>query len=389
MTPVVPLTSIQVLGLAALGIALGEWLTRRIPVLERLNIPGPIAGGLLYAVAIALLRGRLNFDFDLALRDILMIAFFTTIGLEASFGLVKEAGRLGGVFLLLATAGAVAQNAVGAGVVTLFGLDPLLGVISGSAALTGGPATALAFGPTFENLGVAGASTVGLACATFGITAAGLLGGFLGGRIIDRHKLEPDAAPVAHTHDHDTHHTPLLPNAVAVAAAMGIGSVISAAIERTGVVLPAYIGAMLAAAVIRNLDDRFAILRLSNRHISMMGNVALSFFVVMALMGLRLWELANLALPVAAALAAQVVLVWVLCLFTFRVMGRDYEAAVMSAGYCGFMLGTTASALASMRELERKYGPAPQAFIVVPVIGAFLIDFTNALIITAALNLMR
>ncbi|HWR51649.1 MAG TPA: sodium/glutamate symporter, partial [Bryobacteraceae bacterium] len=367
-----------------------EWLTRRIPVLERLNIPAPIAGGLVYAVAIALMRGRVvNFEFDLTLRDFLMIAFFTTIGLEASFGLLKDAGRLGGVFLLLATAGAVLQNVLGAGVVMLFGLDPLLGVISGSAALTGGPATALAFGPTFEKLGVAAASTVGLACATFGITIAGLLGGFVGGRMIRRHKLKADAVLPVHGHDHDTHHTALLPNAVAVAAAMGIGSLISAAIERAGVVLPAYIGAMLAAAAIRNMDDRFGMLRLSNRHISMMGNVALSFFVVMALLGLRLWELANLALPVAAALAAQVALVWVLCLLTFRVMGRDYEAAVMSAGYCGFMLGTTASALASMHELERQHGPAPQAFIVVPVIGAFLIDFTNALVITAAMNLMR
>lgn len=389
MTTVLNINSIQVLGLAALGIAAGGWLQKRVPVLERLNIPGPIIGGLIYAGLIAAVRGRVNFDFDLALRDLLMIAFFTTIGLATSAGVIRSAGMQGLLFLCLATAGAVIQNALGMGVVALFGLDPLLGVISGSAALAGGPATALAFGPTFERLGVAGASTVGLASATFGITAAGLFAGFVGGRFIEARKLKPAVLASAVEKQLRQDDAPLLPNIAAIAAAMAAGSLISAAIERTGVILPAYIGAMIAAAILRNLNDRFRFVPLSELQISKLGGAALSFFIVIALMGLRLWELANLAAPLVAALAAQVAIMWALCVIVFRMMGRDYEAAVMSAGYCGFMLGTTANALASMGELERKSGPSPRAFIVVPIVGAFLIDFTNALIITAAANLMR
>ncbi len=389
MTTVLTVNSIQVLGLAALGIAAGAWLQKRVPVLERLNIPGPIIGGLIYAVIVAVLRGRVNFEFDLALRELLMIAFFTTIGLATSTTVIRSAGIQGLLFLCLATAGAVVQNALGIGVVAIFGLDPLLGVISGSAALAGGPATALAFGPTFERLGVASASTVGLASATFGITAAGLFAGFAGGRFIESRKLKPPAAGSRLEKQTELGGAPLLPDVAAIAAAMGAGSLISAAIERAGVILPAYIGAMIAAAVLRNLNDRYRLIPISEGQIAKLGSIALSFFIVIALMGLRLWELASLAAPLVAALAAQVALMWALCVITFRVMGRDYEAAAMSAGYCGFMLGTTANALASMGELERRYGPSPRAFIVVPIVGAFLIDFTNALVITATANLMR
>jgi ESS family glutamate:Na+ symporter len=381
--------AVEVLGLAALGYMLGVWLKRRIPLLDKLNIPAPIAGGMVYALAILALRGRVNLDPDLALRDIFMVAFFTTVGLSVSIPLIRTGGVQVTWFLALASAGAMLQNALGIGLARLFGLDPLLGVISGSAALAGGPATTLAFGPTFEKLGVAGATTLGLASSTFGITAAGLLSGWIGGQLIVRHRLKPPPAPLRETVHEHAPDSPLLNHALAVAVAMGMGAVISAAIERTGIVLPAYIGAMIAAACIRALDDRFGIVKLAQPQVAAIGNISLCLFIVMALLGLRLWELASLALPMLVLLTAQVALGCALSVAVFRAMRRDYEAAVMASGYSGFMLGVTANALASMDELARKHGPAPRAFVVVPLVGGFLIDFTNALIITAAANLLR
>lgn len=382
------LNAVQVLALAALGVALGAGLKRKLRLLDRLNIPASIVGGLLYALALLALRDRyLNLEMDLALRDILMVAFFTTIGMSASWQLIRQGGKQVLWFWALATAGALLQNLLGMGLARLFGLHPLLGIISGSGALAGGPATTLAFGPTFEKLGVAGATTLGLAAATFGITAAGLLSGYIGGRLILGKRLAP--TPHSQLPPHVEGDSNLLGNALVIAVAMGLGSLISAGIERLGVVLPAYIGAMIAAALIRNLDDRFHLAGICQADVARLGTIALYLFIVMAMLTLRLWELARLALPLVAMLLAQTALVWVLCItVVFRFMGRDYESAVMAGGFCGFMLGITANALASMQELAQKFGPAPQAFIVVPLVGGFLIDFTNALIITLMTNLM-
>jgi ESS family glutamate:Na+ symporter len=277
--------------------------------------------------------------------------------------------------------------------------------------LTGGPATALAFGGTFENLGVAGASTLGLASATFGITAGGLLGGWIGGSLIRRYGLhrdlktdgasreaealvyagDPPLAPATPLADEsNAEHSPLFRTLILIAVAMGIGSVIGTWFERAGIILPAYIGAMLAAALIRNIDDRTHWFGVSQHLVDAVGSISLYVFIVMALLTLRLWELVHLAAPMMVMLLLQVALVWLLCVtVSFRTMGRDYESAVMAGGFCGFMLGTTANAMACMDVLVRKFGPAPRAFIVVPLVGAFLIDFTNAVVITAMMNLFR
>ncbi|MCC6857600.1 MAG: hypothetical protein IT158_03510 [Bryobacterales bacterium] len=410
--PVWHLNAVQVLAFACFGAALGVWLKKRLPLLERLNIPASIVGGLVYALIALVLRDRyLNLEMDLVLRDILMIAFFTTVGMSASLRLMREGGAQVLLFFGVATLGAVLQNLLGMGAAAILGLDPLLGIISGSVALTGGPATALAFGSTFEKMGVAGASTLGLASATFGITAGGLLGGYIGGSLIRRHRLQASAsaaagpeqgealayagdpleAPASRAGDEsESEHSPLFRTLILIAVAMGIGSVIGAWLERAGLILPAYIGAMLAAAVLRNLDDRFHWFGVSQHLVDAAGSISLYIFIVMALLTLRLWELVHLALPMVVMLLLQVGLVWLLCgLVTFRSMGRDYEAAVMAGGFCGFMLGTTANAVACMDVLVRKFGPAPRAFIVVPLVGAFLIDFTNAVVITALVNLVR
>lgn len=407
--PLVKLTAVQVLGLAAFGVAAGIWLKKRLPVLDRLNIPASVVGGLLYALVTLVLRDRvINFDMDVVLRDILMVAFFTTIGMSASLKVVKQGGKQVLLFFGLATTGVLLENAVGVAAAKLLGIDPLIGLLAGSVSMAGGPATALAFGETFESLGLGGATSLGVAAAIFGIVAGGLLGGYAGGSIIRKHKLSPggdasaarpedvayspqaEAEPLRFAEERDEERSPLLTNALAIAVAMGLGTLVSNALQNAGLVLPAYIGAMICAAVLRNLDDVLGWVRLSQSQMDQMGNVSLDLFIVMALLTLRLWEMLALALPVLLILALQIVLVIALSRWlVFRAMSRDYDAAVVSGGFCGFMLGTTANAMACMNELANRYGHAPRAFLVVSIVGAFLIDFTNALIITQFLNLLR
>jgi ESS family glutamate:Na+ symporter len=406
----VRLDAVQVLAVAALGVAVGAWLKRRVRLLDRLHIPASVLGGLLWALLVLLLRDRwLNVEMDMALRDILMVAFFTSVGMSARLQLISRGGRQVLVFWLLATGGAVLQNALGIGLAVLLRLDPLIGVVCGSVSMTGGPATALAFGATFEQMGLAGATTLGIAAAMFGITSSGLLGGFAGGHIIERQALRLTTAnnrealvhvaqggevPEPHASlavDRNVaEQTSLLGNVVAIAVAMGLGTLLSMAIEWAGVVLPAYVGAMVAAALLRNLDDRLHFARIAQPHVEEIANVALNLFIVMALLTLRLWELVHLAAPVLLILTAQVALTWLLAArVSFPVMGRDYDSAIMSAGYVGFMIGTTANALACMQVLTEKYGPAVRAVMIVSLVGAFLIDFTNALVITVTANLLR
>jgi ESS family glutamate:Na+ symporter len=391
MIPTVKISAVQVLGLAALGVVTGAWLKRRIPVLDRLNLPVSIVGGMVFALGALAAHDRVvNIDADVVLRDLLMVAFMTTIGLNARVELVRRGrGRLLW-FLAVASAGAVLQNLLGIVLARALGVDARLGVLTGSVALTGGPATALAFGGTFEKMGVASATTVAFAAATFGITVAGLLGGYIGGRLIRRRGLKPAEGVETRDVRGEAPASSLMTAVLAIAVAMGAGSLVSAGIQSTGVILPVYIGAMIVASVIRNLDDRYGFARISQHDVETVGRVALYLFIVMAMITLRLWELAHLALPMLVMLAAQVAFCWLMCVtLAFWIMGSNYEAAVSSAGFCGFMLGITANAVACMEELVEKYGPAPQAFLIVPIVGAFLIDFTNSLIITAFANWLR
>lgn len=403
--------------LAAAGLVLfaGYALQRRVGVLARYNIPAPVVGGLLVALAITVLRtlGHQPVSFDTTLQAPLMIAFFTSIGFGASVPLLRSGGPAVAVFLALATAVAILQNAAGAAVASGLGVPALVGVLAGSVTLTGGPATGLAFAPLFEQAGVKGASTLAVASAMVGIVTGGIIGGPIGTFLIERRRLRqaggaapspaeavtagdavlalepPDPVPPPLAGE-DPGARALLKGVVSLLAAMAVGSWIGAGFTLAGLTLPAYIGAMLAAAALRNLDDVTGWIRLPHRLLDDLGNAALALFIAMALMTLRLWEMANLALPLAVILVVQVALIAALCLWpTFRLMGRDYDAAVMSSGFCGFMLGTTANAMANMGVLTEKYGPAPRAYLVVPMVGAFFIDFTNAVVITAFLNVLK
>jgi len=391
------LSAVQVLGLACFGVVMGKWLKKKITVLDRLNIPDSVTGGLVYALAALVCRDRyLNLEFDMVLRDVLMVAFFTTVGMSASLRFLKIGGKQVGIFLMAAVAGLLAQIAWGVSMAETLGLNLLIGLIPGAVSLTGGPATAIAFGKTFEEIGVAGATTIGLASAVFGITIGGLLGGYVGGFLIRRNRLHSNGARASESADLELlagvekSDSTFLGNIIALSIAMAGGTLVSAKFQEWGWTLPSYIGAMICAGALRNLDDALGFVKVSQEKMDEIGGIALEIFIVMALLTLRLWELASLALPILAILIGQIVLLIVLCwTLIFRLMGRDYQAGVMAGGYFGFMMGTTANALACMGELTSKYGPAPRAFFVVSIVGAFLIDFINALLITQSINLLR
>ena len=402
---------VQTLALAALVLFLGYALKKLWKVLDRLNIPAPVVGGLSFALAALALRQTrvFAFQFDITLQNPFMIAFFTTVGLTASFRLLKVGGPQVILFWILASLLAVLQNVVGVGLTKVMGVHPFLGLISGSVTMTGGHGTGLAFGPLFEEFGLKGATTLAVAAATFGLVSGGLIGGPVGTMLIHRRKLlhrpgrvpkikgltresmdgmdelaeEPKARAELNAYE-------ILKYMAVILFCMGLGSLISAGVKGMGITLPAYIGAMLSAAVFRNVCDISKVMKLQQDFIEVLGSVALSLFLAMALMSLKLWELLDLALPMLVILAFQVAMiaaftVWV----TFRFMGKDYDAAVMAAGHCGFGLGATPNAIANMTALTEKFGPAPRAFLVIPIVGAFFIDFTNALIITVFTNILK
>src|SRR5688572_988648 len=409
---------IQTVAFAGAILFLGYGIRRLLPFLGRYNIPAPVIGGLLVAAAawIARSRGVQLFTFDTTLQTPLMIAFFTSVGFGASLSLLRVGGPQVILMFVFATVFAIVQNVIGIAIAIPFGLDPLFGVLAGSVTLTGGPATGLAFAPEFEAAGVTGAATIAVAAAMAGIVSGGIVGAPIGTRLIERDHLrsrgggatlraDADSATeavevalprafeprqtVAPEGEDDRSYV-LLKATVAILLAMWIGSWVSAWFARVGLTLPAYIGAMLVAAVMRNVDDWTGIAKLPSGAIDDIGNIALSLFLVMALMTLKLWELAGLALPLLAIIVVQLAAVTAFAYWLiFRFFGRDYEAAVMGGGFIGFMMGTTANAMANMRSLVEKYGVAPRAFLVVPMVGAFFIDFTNAIIITVFLNLFQ
>ena len=390
---------IQTLAIAAVVFYCGVLLKTKIPILERLNIPSAVVGGLIFAGLMLLTRDRyLNVEFDAATQPLFMVVFFTTIGMGASLPLLKRGGAQVLIFLIISTLFCFLQNFLGMGIAKLFGVNALLGVLAGSVTLVGGPATALAFAPLFKDAGVVGADTLGLTAATFGIVCGGIVGGPVGTWLIKRHHQErsgpssgKSAAEICQpdkiTIQVDREDSSLMVSIIVAAIAMGLGSIVSKYFQSLGWTLPAYIGAMLVASVLRNLDDAHGWFKINHSAMTLIGTISLNIFLVVALMNLRLWELLHLAIPLFAILVAQV---FVVALFaatlSYRFMGKDYESAVMASGFIGFVLGTTANAVANMKTLVGKFGPAPRAFLVVPIVGAFFIDFTNALIITLFLN---
>ncbi len=397
---------LQTLSLAAVLYFVGLELRKRIGWLDRLNIPAAVVAGLIFALLVLVGRDRfLSVQLDTAAQPLLSVAFFSTIGMSASLALLRAGGLQVVTFLLFATVFCFVQNFLGIAIARGFGQHPLLGVMAGSVTLVGGPATGLAFAPLLEEAGLFGAGTLALTSATFGIVCGGLTGTPIGTWLIRKFGLTPAGTPtgnpgagtaeeVVTPHaivvEPDREDAPLIMNMIVLAVAMGIGSILSTWFKDLGLTLPAYIGAMMAASVLRNIDDATGWFRIDPAAMDFVGGFALNIFLVVALMDLKLWQLAGQALPLFVILAAQVVVISVFALTaSFRLMGRDYDSAVMASGFVGFALGTTANAVANMRALVTKYGPAPRAFLVVPLVGAFFIDFANAIIITFFVNWMR
>jgi len=409
VTTILHFDMIQTVAIAAVVLFIGYGVRRRVGVLDRFNIPAPVVGGFLFAAVALVLRqtGVLAFEFNTTLQAPFMIAFFTTIGLGASLGLLKLGGPQVILFWILASLLAVVQNGVGIGVATALGQDPLLGIISGSMTMTGGHGTGAAFGQLLEDqYGMTGAVTIAMAAATFGLVSGGLIGGPVGTTLINRFKLRPSggepsplaalAKDAALDHEIDTEPAGeaataylLLQTMAVVLVCMALGGLLSKWIGQF-VTLPGYIGAMLVAATFRNVADGTKIMKIEQRVVDDIGTIALALYLTMALMSLRLWELLDLAGPMVAILMVQVALMaafayWV----TYRFMGRDFDAAVMAGGHCGFGMGATPNAVANMEALVERFGPAPRAFLVLPMVGAFFIDFTNAVILTTFINLVR
>jgi ESS family glutamate:Na+ symporter len=398
---------LQTLTLAAVVYYAGVKIRGSVRALDRLNIPSAVVGGLLFAVIVFALRDRvLNLTLDTAAQPVLNVAFFTTIGMGASLALLRQGGVAVVVFLIFSAATCFVQNFLGMGISSAFGESPLLGVMAGSVTLVGGPATGLAFAPLFEEAGLPGAGVIAITAAVFGIICGGLAGNPVGTVLIGRHGLRPVSRSASELRSElefpvdyparelvvevEREDTTIIRNLAVLALAMGLGSVLSHYIQAAGLTLPAYIGAMIVASVLRNLDEATRWLGIDEDSMEFVGGVALNIFLVVALMDLKIWQLAGQALPLFAILIGQLATLVVLAyVVSFRLMGRDYDSAVMASGFIGFAMGTTANAVANMRALVSRFGPAPRAFLVIPLVGAFFIDFANALIVTFFINWLR
>lgn len=387
----------QATAVAALVLLLGRFLVKRVEFLKRYCIPEPVAGGVVFALAHLALRqaGVVEISFDNTLQTFFMTVFFCSVGFTACFRLLKKGGIQVALFLGLAALMCVLQNALGAGIASAFGLNPLLGLATGSIPMVGGHGTAASFGPLLEEAGVTGANAVALASATFGLVTGCLIGGPIGVSRIkagDLHSKDAIPAPLNVTVEKDDvtgtiDSRRFLDAALYLAVAIGAGTVVSAWLG-TLMTFPSYIGAMVVAAVLRNVADAKE-WELPMDEVRTIGDFSLSLFLGLAMMSLKLWQLADLALPMLILLLAQTILMIFFAYFlVFRVLGSNYDAAVMTSGFCGFGMGATPNAMANMQAITDKYGPAPTAYFVVPLVGSLFIDFVNALIITGFMTVL-
>lgn len=397
----------QTAGVAMLLFVLGRFLTTRIEFLKRCCIPAPVVGGLIFAIVHLVLYscGVVQLSFDDNVKSFFMTLFFTSVGYTACFRLLKKGGKKVFTFLIIAIVMVCLQDVLGSVLAAVFHWDMRLGLCTGSIPMVGGHGTAGSYGPLMENkLGIAGANVLAIAAATFGLVSGSLMGGPTARSIINRYGLTSteSEAEIMEIDDENAEEKAKAERvdadaftnaAILLIVASGVGTVLTALLNNIHfgqfkLTFPTYIGAMLVAAVIRNFCDAKHIV-LPAKAIDLWGNVSLSIFLAIALMTLKLWQLASLAGPMIVMLAAQVVLMFVFARFVvFNIMGRDYEAAVMTSAFCGFGMGATPNAMANMQVLTKRYGPAPQAYFIVPLVGSLFIDFFNGIIITGFMNIL-
>ena len=384
----------------ACGVLLvGRFCVAKFEVLRRFCIPEPVVGGVIFALLHLALRsaGILEISFDSTIQTIFMNMFFCSVGFAAAFKMLKKGGKLVFIFLALAIALVVVQNAMGAGIATLFGQNPLLGIATGSVPMVGGHGTSAAFGPVLEAAGLEGGTVVAVASATFGLVAGCLIGGPIASSVIKKYGLKPTTNASGNETEEEA--AGVIDGARFVNAimflliALGIGTIIGKFLSGLTVMgatlsFPGYIGAMMAAAIIRNVFE-MKNWDVPMEEINTIGGYSLSVFLGLAMMGLKLWQLADLALPMIVMLLAQTVLMFLVARFVcFNILGKDYDAAVISSGLCGFGMGATPNAMANMQAVTKKNGPSPTAFLVVPLVGSLFIDFFNSIIITLMISFL-
>lgn len=384
----------QACALGAVVYALGRLMVKKISFLNRYCIPAPVAGGIIFALLHLGLysAGILEFTFDTTVQTILMTVFFCSVGFTACFRLLKKGGIQVFIFLILSVLMCVIQYGVGSALAAAFGLDPLLGLCMGSIPLVGGHGTSGSFGPLLEETyGVSGALTVALAAATYGLVSGSMMGGPIARRRVEKLGLKSTAAQEGNASDDKggiIDGQKFTNAAVFLAIAIGAGTLIMAGFSKLNITMPGYIGAMLFAALLRNIWDAKGA-ELPMEEIDTLGGLSLNIYLAMAMMNLKLWQLAALALPMIVILLVQTVIMFLYANFViFNVMGRDYEAAAMTSAFCGFGMGATPNAMANMKALAERYGAAPRAFFIVPLVGSLFIDFFNSMVLTTFMNLL-
>lgn len=387
----------QTLAVAVLVLLLGNYLKKKIYFLQKFCIPAPVIGGLIFAImtCICYVTGIAEFSFDDTLREVCMVFFFTSVGFQANLKVLKSGSKSLIVFLGLVIALIILQNLTAVGLAKLLNLNPLIGMCTGSIPMVGGHGTAGAFGPVLEDLNTKGATTICTAAATFGLIFGSLIGGPLGKRLIEKHSLlntaanEDDSLLVEDEKKHERHTNMYADAVFQLILAIGVGTIFTMLLTKTGLTFPIYIGAMLAAALMRNICEYTGIATIHMGEINDLGGISLSLFLGMAMITLRLWELASLALPLVILLAAQVLLIIIFTyVIEFNIMGRDYDAAILVSGTCGFGTGATPNAMANMQAVCDQYVPSIKAYLLIPLVGSLFADFLNSLVITFFINLM-
>ena len=387
----------QTLAVAVLVLLLGNYLKKKIYFLQKFCIPAPVIGGLIFAImtCICYVTGIAEFSFDDTLREVCMVFFFTSVGFQANLKVLKSGGKSLIVFLGLVITLIILQNLTAVGLAKLLNLNPLIGMCTGSIPMVGGHGTAGAFGPVLEDLNIKGATTICTAAATFGLIFGSLIGGPLGKRLIEKHNLldtvanDDDSLLVEDEKKHERHTNMYADAVFQLILAIGVGTIFTMLLTKTGLTFPIYIGAMLAAALMRNICEYTGLATIHMGEINDLGGISLSLFLGMAMITLRLWELASLALPLVILLAAQVLLIIIFTyVIEFNIMGRDYDAAILVSGTCGFGTGATPNAMANMQAVCDQYVPSIKAYLLIPLVGSLFADFLNSLVITFFINLL-
>ncbi|MGG5218821.1 MULTISPECIES: sodium/glutamate symporter [Rahnella] len=384
---------------ATLVLLLGRKCVQSVKFLKKYTIPEPVAGGLLVALLLLIANQMfgLEIGFDMSLKEPLMLAFFATIGLNANLSSLRAGGKSLFLLVFVVIGLLLMQNAIGIGMAKMLGLDPLMGLLAGSITLSGGHGTGAAWSKLFiERYGFENATEVAMACATFGLVLGGIIGGPVA-RYLVSHSSTPNGTPEDAV-DPSAFEKPTIGRMITplvmvetialIAICLMAGTYFASLLQGSAFEIPTFVCVLFVGVILSNVMAWLGFYRVFDRAVSVLGNVSLSLFLAMALMSLKLWEMASLALPMMAILIVQTIAMALYAIFvTYRVMGKNYDAAVLAAGHCGFGLGATPTAIANMQAITNQFGPSHLAFLVVPMVGAFFIDIANAIVIKLYLML--